>query len=346
MLDTRWPPSVLAMPNCGEVRSPDGRLIFAGIRVRMGIFWAKPGSIVALVNPQSRTFTVRGPGMNGAVAVSEAAHGGQTILTREVWKLVQKTLPHAGFPIIHHLGTYSLPGEKYSGDLYEVCGHVYKRLERPFPPLQKALKTGSARSLICSVPDAFPRMLQAQTKRGTKAGALELGMTLVCCCMLLPELQSDDDNEVWCPSWTAVDSACETHSRLACFASLVVAQLHARSAFTRIQAKFDLRTAYRCIKTCLIPLCLSCLEAWISCPLTQTLQRQRLAKCSEHDRACLCAVGHFQWKQQDALSTQFALHPLHASLFGAYFRCMRILMIRLLLCFACNPASTTLQTDI
>jgi hypothetical protein len=202
MLDTTWPASVLAMPNCGEVRSPDGRLIFAGIRVRMGIFWAKPGSIVALVNPQSRTLTVRGPGMNGAVAVSDAAHGGQIVLTREVWDLVQKALPHAGFPIIHHLGMFTLPNESYTGDLFEVCGHVYKRLERPFPPLQKAQYSGPARSLIGSVPDAFQRFMHARKKVGT-SDTLEPGMTLVCCCMSLPKRQSANNSDEVCRSFQA-----------------------------------------------------------------------------------------------------------------------------------------------
>ena len=76
------------MSGCGEERALDGRLIFAGIRVRLGISWAPAGSIVALLNQRTKTFNVRGPGMDAAVAVSDAAYGGQTILTQAVWDMV------------------------------------------------------------------------------------------------------------------------------------------------------------------------------------------------------------------------------------------------------------------
>lgn len=77
------------MENCQEIREPgDNRLLFAGIRVRMGISWAEEGSIVALVNNETGTFDVRGPGMDAAVSVSDSAYGGQTVLTKTVYNQV------------------------------------------------------------------------------------------------------------------------------------------------------------------------------------------------------------------------------------------------------------------
>jgi hypothetical protein len=92
LLDAKWTTDMLSMENCHEIREPgDGRLLFAGLRVRMGIFWAEPGSIVALVNKETSWFDVRGPGMDAAVAVSDAAYGGQTVLTEEVYCQVCST---------------------------------------------------------------------------------------------------------------------------------------------------------------------------------------------------------------------------------------------------------------
>jgi hypothetical protein len=77
---------MLSLESCHEIREPgDGRLLYAGLRVRIGIVWAEPGSIVALVNNETSSFDVRGPGMDAAVAVSDAAYGGQTVLTEAVY---------------------------------------------------------------------------------------------------------------------------------------------------------------------------------------------------------------------------------------------------------------------
>jgi hypothetical protein len=94
LLETKWPSNVLSMPECGEQRSSDGRLLFAGIRVRLGIFWAPTGSIIALLNQRTKTFNVHGPGMDAAVALSDSAHGGQTVLTQRVWELVRSCGSH------------------------------------------------------------------------------------------------------------------------------------------------------------------------------------------------------------------------------------------------------------
>lgn len=94
LLDAKWTNEMLAMENCHEIRERgDERLLFAGIRVRMGIFWAAPGSIVTLVNNETSTFDVRGPGMDAAISVSDAAYGGQTVLTGVVYRKV--TISHS-----------------------------------------------------------------------------------------------------------------------------------------------------------------------------------------------------------------------------------------------------------
>lgn len=225
LLETQWPASVLAMRDCGERRAADGRLLFAGLRVRMAAFWAAPGSVVALLNPQSRTLTLRGPGMDAAVAVSDAAAGGQVLITRAVWQRVrrlsvpvdtcdrplprsqdwrlrcgggctrsgwlqvQHALPEAGFPGVAHLGKYQLPNGAYCGDLYELRGHAYKRLERPFPSPQKAVCLAAPRCLHARLPSALRRRLAAQeaaAEREVAVGAAAgVPLALVLCTMPL-----------------------------------------------------------------------------------------------------------------------------------------------------------------
>ena len=84
LLEANWPAGVYYLPGCAEERDANGRRRFAGLRVRLGISWAAAGSVVALYNKRSKTFQMRGPSMDVAVAVSDAANGGQTILTHHV----------------------------------------------------------------------------------------------------------------------------------------------------------------------------------------------------------------------------------------------------------------------
>lgn len=77
------------MHSCHEIHDEDGRRLFAGIRVRLGLYWAAEGSVVALFNNGTSTFNIQGPGMDAAVTISDLANGGQTIMTSEVWNRVR-----------------------------------------------------------------------------------------------------------------------------------------------------------------------------------------------------------------------------------------------------------------
>lgn len=76
------------MTGCEEKYDEHGRLLFAGIRVRLGLYWASEGSVVVLFNEGTSTYNVQGPGMDAAVTVSDSAHGGQTVVTGDVWNQV------------------------------------------------------------------------------------------------------------------------------------------------------------------------------------------------------------------------------------------------------------------
>lgn len=89
------------MNDCNKIYDSDDRLLFAGIRVRLGVYWAAQGTVVALLNKGTSTFNLRGPGMDTAVAISDSAHGGQSVLTQEVWDRVWHLQNFGGLILVH-----------------------------------------------------------------------------------------------------------------------------------------------------------------------------------------------------------------------------------------------------
>ena len=84
LLEAKWPSDVFKLPGCAETRDALGARQFGGLRVRLGVSWADNGDVIALYNKRTKTYQMRGPGMDMAVAVSDAASGGQTIVTNVV----------------------------------------------------------------------------------------------------------------------------------------------------------------------------------------------------------------------------------------------------------------------
>eukprot|EP00892_Ulva_mutabilis_P010800 jgi/Ulvmu1/8092/UM004_0331.1 len=197
LLETAWSTSVLSMKDCNEIYDEDDRLLFAGVRVRLGIYWAAHGSVVALLNKGTSTFNLRGPGMDAAVAISDSAHGGQTVLTAEVVDRVSNQLPLAGFPNIEHIGKYSYPDDRYSGDLFQLCGQAYKPLPRSFPPLRGIkVQNGPCRHTCSLFPSAIKSSLAPDSMKGQEP-SVTTTPTLVCCSVtpLKPKNGSDSNAE-------------------------------------------------------------------------------------------------------------------------------------------------------
>jgi hypothetical protein len=51
---------------------------------------------------------------------------------------ISDKLPAAGFPLVRHLGHYTLTDRRFSGGLYELQGQVFRPLRRKFPPVRDA----------------------------------------------------------------------------------------------------------------------------------------------------------------------------------------------------------------
>lgn len=60
-----------------EVISPDGELLYKGPRVRMGIHWAKKGTVNHRLHPLTKHRIFAGPSWRVAGELGDAANGGQ-----------------------------------------------------------------------------------------------------------------------------------------------------------------------------------------------------------------------------------------------------------------------------
>lgn len=72
-----------AVVSCvGAAADPEtGQALFAGPRVRMGLHWASEGTVAMRVHNLTRHKVFAGPSVQTVMDVSEAANGGQILLT-------------------------------------------------------------------------------------------------------------------------------------------------------------------------------------------------------------------------------------------------------------------------
>ena len=54
LLEAAWPREVLRLSSCREAFATDGSLLFRGPRVRMGLHWAREGTISHRRAPRTR----------------------------------------------------------------------------------------------------------------------------------------------------------------------------------------------------------------------------------------------------------------------------------------------------
>eukprot|EP00455_Lapot_gusevi_P055112 TRINITY_DN8938_c0_g4_i4.p1 TRINITY_DN8938_c0_g4~~TRINITY_DN8938_c0_g4_i4.p1 ORF type:complete len:522 (-),score=89.10 TRINITY_DN8938_c0_g4_i4:80-1645(-) len=81
LLEVNWPADLLRMDAACQVSHPSGRLLFSGIRIRMGIHTGFPN---CRRNPVTGRMDYFGPVVNRSARVSDSAHGGQIVCTQEV----------------------------------------------------------------------------------------------------------------------------------------------------------------------------------------------------------------------------------------------------------------------
>lgn len=119
LLHNSWSQEVL---NChwstSTEFSPDGELIFAGPRVRMGCHWCVMGTFSHSWDSSTHHLQFHGQGVVCAKDVGDVGHGGQVLLTGEFMQEVHRDLSKCGYPWVTDLGCYQLP--KYQKEAVRI----------------------------------------------------------------------------------------------------------------------------------------------------------------------------------------------------------------------------------
>ena len=125
LLCADWPEQLLNDRSASPVRSENGRLIFAGLRVSIGIH---RGEVECRIDPTTGRMDYFGPTANRAARIAAAAHEGQILLSHshefdlsgdERWALSD-------------LGSHQLRGLEGTIALYDLKPKSLR--ERRFPP--------------------------------------------------------------------------------------------------------------------------------------------------------------------------------------------------------------------
>lgn len=135
LVETVWPADLLRQPS-GEREVRQGRLIFNGIRIRMGIHVGHPA---CRRNPITGRMDYFGPVVNRAARVSDSAHGGQVVCTVEVRDRLVAGIAAGEFPRTK-LDVLDLGRHRYKGipELVQVFQISDEHLagRNPFPELR------------------------------------------------------------------------------------------------------------------------------------------------------------------------------------------------------------------
>lgn len=99
-----------------------GRVVFNGPRVRMGVHWASSDTFIIAEHPETELKVFKGRGWELAHEVGDMGWGGQVLLTEHAWQACQHNMSLAGFPIVQQLGLFKLKHWMQTMWLYEVWG--------------------------------------------------------------------------------------------------------------------------------------------------------------------------------------------------------------------------------
>jgi predicted ATPase/class 3 adenylate cyclase len=134
LLVAPWSPALLDHDVAGEVRSDDGHLIYAGLRVTMGLHSGEPD---CRIDPTTGRMDYFGPVTNRAARIAAAAHEGQVLFSRSVWAECEDA-DKDGFD---DLGSHRLRGLEGRVHIYSVLPSGLSGRRFPPPLTLDAIRT-------------------------------------------------------------------------------------------------------------------------------------------------------------------------------------------------------------
>lgn len=125
LMDAAWPEAIFAEDSAAA--APQRR----GLRVRMGVHAGEPD---CRIDPTTGRMDYFGPVVNRAARVSAATHGGQIVVTKDVWDPIEPKLAALGAPVVASLGEHRLKDIESASHLWQILPAPLAA--RTFPPLK------------------------------------------------------------------------------------------------------------------------------------------------------------------------------------------------------------------
>lgn len=109
MLGCDWPRQILSQIDGSEQLDDEGRVIFRGLRVRMGIHW---GRVNCRRNPTTKRMDYFGPAVNLAARVSDSANGGQIVVSNAAQVVISEALESKEHTdVLNEVSLRQIPGQ-------------------------------------------------------------------------------------------------------------------------------------------------------------------------------------------------------------------------------------------
>jgi len=135
LLEVDWPPEAYLHADAAEETDADGRLLWRGLRVRIGLHCGEPTCRPDAITGRMDYF---GKMVNKAARVEGGTHGGQVVISEDVFTAVREDLAHMETVGYKALGSFPLKGIDGETDLFQIFHHSLAG--RLFPaPFQKYL---------------------------------------------------------------------------------------------------------------------------------------------------------------------------------------------------------------
>eukprot|EP00238_Polyblepharides_amylifera_P007032 CAMPEP_0196577262 /NCGR_PEP_ID=MMETSP1081-20130531/6347_1 /TAXON_ID=36882 /ORGANISM="Pyramimonas amylifera, Strain CCMP720" /LENGTH=1426 /DNA_ID=CAMNT_0041896137 /DNA_START=359 /DNA_END=4639 /DNA_ORIENTATION=- len=139
LLQTNWDPEICKrLPTCAQVVDSEGRLLFHGPRVRMGIHFADKSTFRTMLHTQTKHVQFAGTSHRLAMEVGDCANGGQIVMSQQALESFYVDDENRCIGLIRHLGLFQFNVNNSQVILYEVSYPLTISLPiRRFPPIQR-----------------------------------------------------------------------------------------------------------------------------------------------------------------------------------------------------------------